>query len=146
MGLLSGVNDMGILTSLFVCLLLFPIGAYFIQRYYLNYYKLNGRQTIEIECWLKTRKWYSKFTDNIKNEILESHRDENGVINLTSDIMNEVESAVNDFVSGKHDKETISNAFTWCNSLEGTEYWGKREYEFLKWYFGQKIDFHLFKL
>lgn len=146
MGLSSGVNNMNIfLSGLLICLILFPIGIYFIQKSNLNYYKLNGRQPIEIECWLKTRNWYDKFTTNIKNEILESYRDENGVVDLTKEIMDEIDKAIEHFVSGEEDKATISNGFLWSTSLEGTEYWGKREYEFLKWYFGQYIDLHLMK-
>lgn len=146
MGLSNGVNNMdGFLISILICLILFPIGIYFIQKYSLNYYKLNGRLPIEIECWLKTRHWYSKFTDNIKNEILESYRDENSVVKLTNDIMDEIDKKIKDITSGFNDKETISSAFCWNTSLEGTEYWAKKEYEFLKWYYGQYIDFHLFK-
>ena len=146
MGLLSGVNDMNIfLTSLLLCLILFPIGVYFIQKSNLNYYKLNGRQPIEIECWLKTRKWYFTFIENIKNEVLESHRNENGEVSLTTELMKEIDDRIDYVISGQDDKMTISNAFLWMTSLEGTEYWGKREYEFLKWYFGQYIDLHLMK-
>ena len=132
MGLSNGVNNMnGFLISILICLILFPIGIYFIQKYSLNYYKLNGRLPIEIECWL--------------NEILESYRDENSVVKLTNDIMDEIDKKIEDITSGFNDKETISSAFCWNTSLEGTEYWAKKEYEFLKWYYGQYIDFHLFK-
>lgn len=133
------------LISLLICLILFPIGTYFIQKHNLNYYKLNGRSPIEIESWLKTRSWYNNFITGIKNEILEGYRDENGQVHLTKEIMDEIDLTIDHIVSGNEDKETISNAFLWSTSLEGIEYWGKREYEFLKWYFGQYIDLHLMK-
>lgn len=133
------------LISLLICLILFPIGTYFIQKHNLNYYKLNGRQPIEIECWLKTRKWYNNFVTDIKNGILEGYRDENGKVQLTKEIMDEINLTTDRIVSGNEDKETISNAFLWSTSIGGTEYWGKREYEFLRWYFGQYIDLHLIK-
>lgn len=135
----------GILAGLLISLILFPIGTYFIQKYSLNYYKLNGRQPLEIEMWLKTRSWYNKFIADIKNEIIESYRDIDGVVNLTSEIMDEIEQKTEEIVSGRNDKETISTAFYWGTSLEGTEYWGKKEHQFLQWYFGQYIDLHLFK-
>ena len=146
MGILNGVNDMNsFLISLLVCLILFPIGTYFIQKHNLNYYKLNGRQPIEIEYWLKTRKWYFEFRNNIQNEILEQYKDDNGAFHLDDKVSKEIDDALNEICSGQLDKNTISNAFSWMNTHEGTTYWGKREYEFLKWYFGQYIDLHLMK-
>ena len=146
MGLSNGVNDMNtFLISLLICLILFPIGIYFIQKHNLNYYKLNGRQPIEIECWLKTRKWYFTFIDNIQKDMLENYRLDDGSIAVDDKALKEIEDRVVEVISGSLDKNTISNAFLWKTSLEGTEYWGKREYEFLKWYFGQYIDLHLIK-
>lgn len=135
----------GLLFSLLICLILFPIGTYFIQKHNLNYYKVYGRQPFEIAPWLKTRKWYNEFITNIKNEIIESHRDYNGIVNLDDRVMQEIQDKIDHIVSGQDDKETISAAFCWLTSIEGTEYWGKKEYEFLKWYYGQYIDLHLFK-
>lgn len=127
------------------CMILLPIVIYFIQKYNLNYYKLNGRDRVEIECWLKTRKWYNAFITNIKNEIIESHRNDNGEVLLNNEVMKEIEDTTDNIIHGHLDKNTISNAFCWRDSLEGTAYWGEREHEFLSWYFGQYIDLHLFK-
>lgn len=140
-----------ILLIIFVCMIIFPIGVYIIQKRNLNYYKLIGREPIEIECWLKTRNWYKEFIDNIEldawNNIKESFQDEDTEkrIEYIKAHENEVSSIVNSFVSGEEDKNTISNAFYWAGTKQGSEYWGKREYEFLKWYFGQYIDLHLLK-
>ena len=134
-----------LLISLLICMILFPIGVYFIQKYNMNFYKLHGRSAIEIESWLKTRKWFTEFYDNIQKEILENYRLEDGSIAIDSVATVEIENRLVEVISGSLDKNTISCAFSWASTPEGTEYWGKREYEFLKWYFGQFIDLHLFK-
>lgn len=134
-----------LLIFLLIILIIFPIILYFIQKYNLSYFKLYGREPIEIEIWLKTRTWYNDFVSDIKNEIIESYRDEDGTMNLSQQIMNEIEQKTNEIISGGYDKNTISSAFCWNTSLKGTEYWGKREYEFLMWYYGQYVDFHLVK-
>lgn len=133
------------LLSLLICLILFPIGVYLIQKNNLNYFKLYGRTPVEIEMWLKTRSWYFKFRDNIQNEVLNQYRTENNELFLDEKISNEIDDRLDEVCFGKLDKETISAAFSWSSTPEGTEYWGKREYQFLKWYFGQYIDLHLMK-
>ena len=134
-----------LLWCLFICMILFPIGIYFIQKHNLNYYKLNGRTPIEIECWLKTRKWYWKFVLNIQNEILEQYRLEDDSLQVTKEIQDEIDDKCTEIMSGKLGTNTISEAFCWMNTSEGTKYWGKKEYKFLMWYYGQFIDLHLFK-
>ena len=126
-------------------MILFPIGIYFIQKSNLNYYKLHGREPLEIECWLKTRKWYWKYYINIQNEVLEQYRGEDGSLQITKEIEDEIDSRHFEAIYGKLDKKTISDAFCWMNTPEGTAYWGKKEYEFLMWYFGKMFDLHLFK-
>ena len=133
------------LIGLLIALIALPIMLYVKQKQNLTYYKLNGRDRMEIECWLKTRKWYHAFITNIKNEIIESHRDDNGEVLLNKEVMQEIDDKVDLVTHGHLDKTTISEAFCWMNSLEGSAYWGEREYEFLRWYFGQYVDFHLFK-
>lgn len=135
----------GFLIGILICMIVLPIMLYFIQKYNMNYYKLYGRDRIEIECWLKTRRWYLAFITNIKNEIIESHRDENGEVLLNTEVMKEIEDKTDLVTHGHLDTKTISEAFTWMNSLEGSAYWGQKEYEFLKWYYAQWVDFHLFK-
>lgn len=134
-----------LLVTLLICMILFPIGAYFIQKYNLNYYKLNGRDPLEIQCWLKTRKWYSAFRDNIQQSVLEEYRTEDGSLHVDEKIDQEIAYKLDSILSGSFDKETISAAFSWTDTPEGTKYWGNKEYDFLKWYYGQFIDFHLFK-
>ena len=134
-----------LLWVLLICMILFPIGMYFIQKHNLNYYKINGRYPEEIEEWLKTRKWYTDFRDNIQQDILNKYRLDDGSLQLTAEISAEINCKVIEVISGLIDKETISSAFSWMDSPEGSVYWGEKEYEFLKWYFGQYIDFHLFK-
>ena len=126
-------------------LILIPVVLYIVQRINLNYYKLNGRKPIEIECWLKTRKWYNLFIDEIKNEILEDDRVDNGQVLLSNELMQDIQNRIDYIVSGCDDTATISNAFFWRTSLQGIAYWGKRAYEFLRWYYGQYVDFHLVK-
>ena len=71
-----------LLITLLICMILFPIGTYFIQKHNLNYYKLNGRDPLEIQCWLKTRKWYTAFRDNIQQSVLEEYRTEDGSLHV----------------------------------------------------------------
>ena len=134
-----------LLWCLFICMILFPVGIYFIQKHNLNYYKINGRTPVEIKAWLKTRKWYWKFVLNIQNEILEQYRLKDGSLQVTKEIQDEIDDKCTEIMSGKLGTNTISEAFCWMNTPEGTKYWGKKEYEFLMWYYGQFIDLHLFK-
>ena len=126
-------------------MIIFPIGLYIIQKHNLNYYKINGRSPVEIECWLKKRKWYNIFKYNIQQEVINSYKDENGCITIDENIKKEIDNKVYDIICGSSGTETISDAFCWRDTLEGTIYWGKREHEFLAWYFGQYVDLHLFR-
>ena len=109
----------------------------------MDYFKTHGRQPVEIETWLKTQYWYSSFRQRIQEEILNSTRDENDAIYLTSEIETEIDNKLKEVTEGYLDKNTISQAFCWADTSEGTKYWGNKEYQFLKWYYGQYIDFHL---
>lgn len=118
------------LAVLLVALILFPVFMYIYQAGAMDYYTEHGRTAAEIEVWLTTRKWYNKFKKNIMFEL-----EQEGL----------TEEEVNDILSGERDKMTIGGAFAWNATPEGTIYWAEREKEFLKWYYGQIIDFHLFK-
>jgi hypothetical protein len=107
-----------------------PIVIYIIQQNNLKYYKLVGREPVEIECWLKTRKWYPEFYSNIQKAMLSNP---------------DMEYDIEEIVTGRLNTLTISSAFPWVDTDEGSVYWGEREKEFLKWYFGQYIDFHIIK-
>lgn len=131
------------LIILFICIILFPIGLYFIQKSNLHYYKLNGRYNIEIECWLKKQSWFNSFKSNIEKYLIDCYKDENG--NLTGEDYKLIDKESEELITGLHDKTTISDAFAWMDTPEGSNYWGNIEYKFLKWYFGQYVDFHLFK-
>jgi len=134
-----------VLLVIFICMILLPICIYIIQKNNMMYYKLNGRDNSEIEAWLKTRKWYNYFKYNIQQEVLNEYKDDDGSIHVDDKVEKEIDDRVNEIISGKTDTLTISNAFSWKDTPEGTVYWGKREHEFLAWYFGQYIDLHLFK-
>ena len=58
-------------------LVLIPIVLYIIQKSNLKYYTLNGRQPIEIEKWLKTRSWFTKFKNNVEQEFFANYLIEN---------------------------------------------------------------------
>jgi hypothetical protein len=133
------------LIALLVFLILLPIAVYCIQVGNMNYYKTHGREPIEIKYWLKSQPWRNAFITNIKNEIIESHRDDNGNVLLDKELMKEIEDKTDEILNGCLDTKTISDAFTWMNSLEGSAYWGDKEYKFLRWYFVQYVDFHLLK-
>lgn len=134
-----------LLWCLLICMILLPIVIYFIQKNNMDYYKLNGRDNSEVEAWLKTRKWYNIFKYNIQQEVLNEHKNDDGSIVVDKNVEKEIDDRVNEIVTGQMDTLTIANAFSWRETNEGTVYWGKREHEFLAWYFGQYIDLHLFK-
>ena len=136
---------MGFFWTLFILLILSVILLYFIQKDNLQYYTMNGRKNSEIEDWLNTRPWYNFFKFNIQQEVLNEYKNDNGEIILDKNIEEKIDNKLNEIISGKNDTLTISNAFCWKNTPEGTKYWGEREHEFLAWYFGQYVDFHLFK-
>lgn len=118
------------LTALLVFLVLAPMFVYIYQKQAMDYYKNYGRKPEEIRNWLVGRKWYSVFKTNLLKEL------EDGALSAED---------VDDIIAGKRDKMTIGAAFAWNATPEGTKYWGKREYQFLKWYYGQWVDFHMFK-
>lgn len=131
-----------IIWIIFILMLIVPVILYIIQDYNMSYYKLNGRRGIEIECWLKTRKWYNSFIYNIQREILDGYKINGEGVSI-DDIEAVIDKKIKEFVTGENDTSTISNAFYWPDTPEGTKYWAKREHEFLAWYFGQYVDFHL---
>jgi len=138
------MNDV-YLIALLVFLILLPIAIYCLQVGNMNYYKTHGREPVEIKYWLRSQSWYNAYITNIKNEVIESHEDENGNIVINDEVKKEIEDKTDYARNGYLDTKTISNAFTWMNSVEGSAYWGDKEYKFLRWYFAQYIDFHLFK-
>lgn len=110
---------------------------YLMHRDNMDYYKAYGRKEEEIAEWLRKRKWYLAFRDNIQQGILNKYRLDDGSIQFNEDIDKEIEETLNEVLSGRFDKQTISAAFFWADTAEGTKYWGKCEKQFLKWYFGQ---------
>ena len=123
----------------------FPITLYWIQKRNLTYYKLHGRTPLEIECWLKKQPWYISFKYNIQQSVLDKYRFEDDFLHITDKIKDEVDQKLDNVLSGDLDKQTISSAFPWMTTDEGTKYWAAVEYKFLKWYFGQYVDFYLTK-
>ena len=106
----------------------------------MNYFKIHGREKYEIESWLKTKNWYYAFRDNVQNEILFKYKDENGNLYIDDTISKEIDNALDEVISGSLDKKTISSAFSWADTKEGTTYWAKKEYQFLKWYFAARLQ------
>ena len=82
---------------------------------------LHHRSKTEINQWLKKRDWYKKYIDNLKIE----HQD-----------INERKK----FILGEHGAMTISGAFCYNDTQEGSAYWLEKEYMFLKWYFYQDLE------
>ena len=114
-------------------MILFPPVIYWIQKRNLTYFKLHGRTPLEIECWLKSQSWFPLWWNNIILYLKEEYDDLDMAYEHAMDIL----------TKGEYDKQTISSAFPWSTTKEGTEYWAKMELKFLRWYFGQYIDFHL---
>ena len=104
--------SIGFYISLLICLILWPIGTYFIQKNNIEYYKTHSREKYEIAEWLRTRKWYFKFVDNIQNEIIDQYRDDEGNVEMTNEIETEIEEKMDYICGGNADKQTISIAFS----------------------------------
>ena len=130
-----------------ILILAIPIVLYFIQKNNMEYYSKYGRSDKEIEEWLKSRKWYDSFVKNIRQEVIDEYKDDDENITIDEPELNtEINNRINENTSGENDTLTISNAFYWKSTPEGTEYWGSREREFLAWYFGQYIYINIFKI
>ena len=130
------------LIVLLVLMIVAPIVLFFVQKHNLNYYKIHGRAPVEIESWLKTRPWYTTYRAEIFSCLLKEFKSINGRApedHEINDMMEKIES----IVRGEYDRSSIGGVFTWAETEEGVEVWAKREYSFLKWYFGQYVDFHL---
>ena len=119
---------------IFIIMIIFPIVMYWIQKRNLTYFKLHGRTPLEIERWLMSQDWFTLWWNNTMLYLKEEYDD---------DLDAAYEKAMDILTKGEYDKQTISSAFPWSTTKEGTEYWARAEYKFLKWYFGQYIDFHL---
>lgn len=104
-------------------MIIFPIIIYIIQKNNFEYYSVYGRTQDEISKWLRNQKWYSTF-----REYAEKENDPGEY------------SAI---IHGARGVDTISEAFSWIDTKEGSAYWGDIEYKFLKWYFGQYINLNL---
>ena len=79
---------------------------------------METRTPKEISRWLKRRSWYHKYVYNLINEHL--NREE-----------------IVKYVSGEMKDMTISGAFKYSDTEEGITYWGKKEEQFLRWYYHQ---------
>lgn len=126
-----------------ICLIIAPVIVYIIQRYNLEYYKKHGRTEDEIHEHLKRWRWYHRYATRVREYYtsLYENADDMTVEERKIAIFNEVA----DFVLGKNDVHTISSAFEWGKTEEGSTFWGKEDKKFLLWYFGQYVDFHIVK-
>lgn len=80
---------------------------------------MKSRSENEIKVWLITRFWYKKYMYNL---------------------MKENPDEADNYLDGKMGPYTLSSAFTYRNTPEGIEYWGKKEEKFLIWYYHQKRE------
>ena len=80
---------------------------------------LHHRSKNDIKKWLKEKKWYQKYADNLKIEYPD---------------INERRK----FLSGDKNTSTISAAFCYRDTPEGVDFWSQIEEMFLKWYFYQE--------
>lgn len=70
----------------------------------------------EIEKWLKKQKWFDKFYDHCRKQHFYDLKFVEGIM------------------SGNHGVETIMDAFKWCITDEGADYWYDVQKTFWKWY------------
>jgi hypothetical protein len=64
------------------------------------------------------RDWYERYVENLKGEYQDINQRQK-------------------FLLGDKGASTISSAFLYSDTQEGTEYWAKVEEQFLKWYYLQ---------
>ena len=79
---------------------------------------LRHRSKSDIKKWLKERDWYNRYVDNLKVEYQNINQRQK-------------------FLLGDKGAYTISAAFLYTDTQEGSEYWSKVEEQFLKWYYYQ---------
>lgn len=80
---------------------------------------MKKRSATAIRFWLMTRIWYKRYLTNL---LYENPDD------------------ADDFLDGKMGVTTISGAFMYSDTPEGVNYWGKKEEQFLRWYYHQKKE------
>ena len=79
---------------------------------------LHHRSKSDIKKWLMARDWYERYVENLKGEYQDINQRQK-------------------FLLGDKGASTISSAFLYMDTPEGTEYWAKVEEQFLKWYYLQ---------
>ena len=79
---------------------------------------LRHRSKADIKKWLMARDWYERYVENLKGEYQDINQRQK-------------------FLLGDKGASTISSAFLYMDTPEGTEYWAKVEEQFLKWYYLQ---------
>lgn len=79
---------------------------------------LRHRSKSDIKKWLMARDWYERYVENLKGEYQDINQRQK-------------------FLLGDKGAGTISSAFLYSDTPEGTEYWAKVEEQFLKWYYLQ---------
>lgn len=129
-----------LLIFIFVLLIVIPLQIYFTQKYNMVYYTTHRRDPQEIEHWLRSQKWFGLFEQRMFDSLVQSYDNP-----LQEGDIDDINREIANIIKGAADKYTISSAFRWGDTKEGVEYWAEREKQFLKWYYGQWIDFHLFK-
>lgn len=74
----------------------------------------------EIKKWIEKQEWFKAYVKNIYINRLDSNP-----------------SAMERFLSGSKEKDTISGAFIWDNTEEGGKFWNNVDKEFQNWYRGE---------
>lgn len=82
----------------------------------LNCFNMKTEQ--EIKEWLESRPWFKKFKRNLEKQ---------------AKLTPELQKTVYDILEGQYGYSTISAAFNWETTPEGTYFWAKRNTEFIRW-------------
>lgn len=134
-----------IIAEIMLVMIIFPLGMFVIQKRNLYYYQENPRTPQEIHDWLVKRRWYGVFYMRMMDYLLDNYKDEGDSIAISDEDSHALHIEIENVINGNLGTDTICSAFDWKNSPEGTKFWGKKELQFLRWYYGQYIDLHLFK-
>ena len=132
-----------LIVEIMFCMIVFPIGTYVIQKRNLYYYQENPRTPQEIHDWLVKRRWYGVFYEHMMDYLIDNYRVGEDIA-ISDEDAHALHIEIENVINGKLGTDTISCAFDWKDTPEGTKFWGKRELQFLRWYYGQYIDLHLF--
>lgn len=75
------------------------------------------KKPFQVKDYLRKQEWYSRYKANVEGSTIEK---------------------LKGLLSGRAGVDTISRAFNWAETPEGTDFWVKANDEFMDWYLNIK--------